>query len=172
MTTTDSILAQHTKWRDALVFHLRMDDVPGDRIGDILLEVESHLAESGETPEDAFGDPKAYAQSRVTDADKEPDGLGIFIIIALSFFGSMSYVSGAMGAGRESTSVYGINPWMLLVIGAALLLITALRLPDDLMRHPRTGKPMLGDLPHAGRLAAALVAAIGVVFFFIGRLLA
>lgn len=169
---TDSPLAQHPKWRDTLIFQLRMDDVPGDRIGDILLEVESHLAESGELPQEAFGDPKAYATSRVTDADRAPDTMGILIIIALSFFGSMLYVMGAMGAGRESESVLGLNPWILLAVGAALLVLTALRLPDDLVRHPQTGKPMLGDVPHAGKVAAALVAAIGAAFFFIGRLLA
>jgi hypothetical protein len=40
-----------------------MLDVPGRSIGDALVEVGSHCAESGESAQDAFGDPVAYARS-------------------------------------------------------------------------------------------------------------
>lgn len=51
------------EWRDAFVLRARMRDVPGERIGEALAEVEAHCAESGETPDEAFGDPVAYAQT-------------------------------------------------------------------------------------------------------------
>lgn len=50
-------------WRQALLMELRMRDIPGVRIGEILAEVDSHCADSGEDPRDAFGDPLAYARS-------------------------------------------------------------------------------------------------------------
>ena len=169
---TDSPLARHTKWRDTLIYHLRMDDVPGDRIGDILLEVDSHLAESGETPQEAFGNPKAYASSRVTPADQKPDSdANTWIIAALSFFGSMLYASGALGAGRGSEAVFGFNPWILVVAGAVLLVLTALRLPDDLVRHPATGQPLIGGKTIPRPAVIGFFAVGGIVFFLIGRLL-
>ena len=36
--------------------------MPGERIGDALATVESHVADSGETALGAFGDPRAYAR--------------------------------------------------------------------------------------------------------------
>jgi hypothetical protein len=50
-------------WADAFVLELRLADVPGRLIGDALAEVASHCADSGETPDDAFGDPVRYARS-------------------------------------------------------------------------------------------------------------
>jgi hypothetical protein len=50
-------------WRDDLVTELRMRGLPGRRIGEALAEVDAHCADSGQTPDDAFGDPAAYAES-------------------------------------------------------------------------------------------------------------
>jgi hypothetical protein len=44
-----------------LVLALRMRDVPGERIGQVIAEVEAHVAESRETPVDAFGSAEEYA---------------------------------------------------------------------------------------------------------------
>jgi hypothetical protein len=44
-----------------LVVALRARDVPGPRIGEVIAEVEDHLAESGEAADDAFGTPEEYA---------------------------------------------------------------------------------------------------------------
>jgi hypothetical protein len=51
------------EWRESFVLRARLRGVPGARIGEALAEVEAHCAESGETPDQAFGDPVAYAQS-------------------------------------------------------------------------------------------------------------
>ncbi|WNB86262.1 hypothetical protein [Cellulomonas sp. ATA003] len=51
------------RWAEDFILELRMLDVPGRAIGDALVEVGSHCAESGETAQDAFGDPVAYARS-------------------------------------------------------------------------------------------------------------
>jgi hypothetical protein len=49
-------------WRDAFIIELRLLGVPGGRIGDALVTAESHVLESAETAEVAFGDPRAYAR--------------------------------------------------------------------------------------------------------------
>ena len=54
-------------WCDDLLLRLRMRDVPGARIGEVLAEVQSHVAETGEHPREAFGAPKEYAD-QVADA--------------------------------------------------------------------------------------------------------
>ena len=54
-----------------LVLALRMLDVPGDRIGQVVAEVEAHVAESHEAPAEAFGSAEDYA-GRVAAALDRP----------------------------------------------------------------------------------------------------
>lgn len=56
-------------WRDELITELRLLDVPGERIGDALMTVETHVRESGESAEEAFGEARAYAREL---AGREP----------------------------------------------------------------------------------------------------
>lgn len=49
-------------WRDTFIVELRLRSVPGQVIGDALMTVETHVAESGEEAHDAFGDAKTYAR--------------------------------------------------------------------------------------------------------------
>ncbi len=51
------------EWRDSFLLELRMRKVPGARIGEALAEIETHCADSGQSPGEAFGDPVAYAQA-------------------------------------------------------------------------------------------------------------
>lgn len=44
-----------------MVFALRMRDVPGPRIAEAVAEMQSHVGETGEDPQDAFGPAAAYA---------------------------------------------------------------------------------------------------------------
>lgn len=46
---------------DNLLLQLRLRDVPGDRIGQILAEVQTYVADTGLDPVHAFGKPGAYA---------------------------------------------------------------------------------------------------------------
>jgi hypothetical protein len=51
-------LKDYTK---ALTVQLRLRDVPGSEIGQIVAEVESHVRETGEDPVEAFGQPGSYS---------------------------------------------------------------------------------------------------------------
>jgi hypothetical protein len=55
MTTLDR------KYRDELLLALRLRDISGARVGEVLAEVEAYVAETGEAPATAFGTPKEYA---------------------------------------------------------------------------------------------------------------
>lgn len=68
--TTQGDAAQ--TYRDELILALRLRDVPALRIGDALAEVDSHTADTGEDPRDAFGPPAAYADALVAAFDGRP----------------------------------------------------------------------------------------------------
>ncbi|WP_247089959.1 hypothetical protein [Ornithinimicrobium sp. F0845] len=59
-------------WRERFVVEQRLADRTGAQIGDALATVDAHCAESGETAQEAFGDPAAYSRSLIGDAADEP----------------------------------------------------------------------------------------------------
>ena len=75
MTNPPSAAAPHRaveRWCEDLLLALRLRDVPGERIGAVLAEVRSHLADSGEDPVEAFGDPVAHAEALTAGAPGRP----------------------------------------------------------------------------------------------------
>ena len=54
-------------WAEEFVLEQRLLGVPGPRIGDALVTVESHVAESGESAQESFGDPRTYARTLAED---------------------------------------------------------------------------------------------------------
>ncbi|KAA5833635.1 hypothetical protein F1721_15315 [Saccharopolyspora hirsuta] len=49
------------KYRDELLLALRLHEISGERVGEVLAEVEAHVRETGEDPVEAFGSPREYA---------------------------------------------------------------------------------------------------------------
>lgn len=49
-------------WLEDFVVELRLLGVPGDAIGDALVTAQTHVQESGETAQEAFGDARSYAR--------------------------------------------------------------------------------------------------------------
>ena len=49
-------------YRNDLLLALRLRDVPGPRIAEVLAEVESHVGDTAEDPRETFGEPKEYAE--------------------------------------------------------------------------------------------------------------
>ncbi|MGA9745989.1 MAG: hypothetical protein WBQ50_00890, partial [Nocardioides sp.] len=56
MMTTDV-----ENYRTQLLLALRLRDLPGPRIAEILAEVDSYAADSGQDPREEFGAPSEYA---------------------------------------------------------------------------------------------------------------
>jgi hypothetical protein len=64
-------IAADKKYREDLLLALRLHDISGVRVGDVLAEVEAHVAETGEDPTAAFGTPKEYAAKVAAQLDAE-----------------------------------------------------------------------------------------------------
>ncbi|MQA33496.1 hypothetical protein [Modestobacter roseus] len=164
-------------WRDDLLMRLRMRDVPGARIGEVLAEVQSHVAETGEHPQEAFGPPKEYAD-RVADAIGAPPSQGwrdavrgvswrdwaTTVVIGVSSF-LLADSLWALGAG--GTSVLGLPAWLVFLLAATALGASVTRIVRSFradvsgarVTDPRTGADMV-PLP---RWAVAVLVGIPLV---------
>ncbi|MBF0671767.1 MAG: hypothetical protein IR160_04190 [Salinibacterium sp.] len=85
-------------WVEDFVLELRLLDVPGTHIGDALALVESHVAESGESAQDAFGDAREYAKESARG--QVPDALDFSWILG-SVFGLIGML----------LTIFGVQAW-------------------------------------------------------------
>lgn len=63
-------MALDEKYRDDLVSALQTHEISGQRVGEVLAEVESHVRETGEDPVEAFGPPRTYAAQVAAQLDR------------------------------------------------------------------------------------------------------
>lgn len=149
MTTTTE-----GRYREELLVALRVRDVPGDRIGDVLAEVEAHTAETGEDPRDAFGPPKEYARTVATamgyrhgvwHLDRRTVVVSLLIAV-LSGMTTALLIGGVLGlAGDPDASRWGTSPLANTLLGAVLAAVTIAVLTlgtwhrTTPVRDPRTG---------------------------------
>lgn len=122
----DERLAPHLEaaWRDEFVFELRMLDVPGDVIGDALVTADTHVAESGETAQEAFGDPTVYAQEIAGSTSRRVDPR----LSVRSVVGVVAGVAGTLGAIASTLAWLDGTPVRLsvgMLSGLALALVVA-----------------------------------------------
>lgn len=118
------------EWREAFVAELRLRDVAGPHIGEALAEVDAHCADSGQAPDEAFGDPIRYARTRAASAAPEtrqrrwarllPATLSAFATVA----GVHCLVSGVEGLARGTPGALTIG--QLVSIGLASLLAVSI----------------------------------------------
>lgn len=144
--TTPDVLEQWPTWRNSLIVHLTRQGYTGDQVGDVLKEIQSYVDESGETPEQAFGDPKTYARQRTVAPKghrigwREPRTLiqfaGIFVAGSLMVGGSILIMLGR-------TFPFDIPPTSGIVAGSIMLIIISLAGPRGGIRDPQTGKSMM-----------------------------
>lgn len=79
-------------WIDDFTLALRLRAVRGDAIGDAVAVVREHLADSGETATEAFGDPRSYAAqlelptvARLRAGDPSIMGMAVSLLALLVF---------------------------------------------------------------------------------------
>ncbi|PKW12682.1 hypothetical protein A8926_0158 [Saccharopolyspora spinosa] len=86
--------AGHKKHRDELLIALRMHEISGERVGEVLAEVEAHVTETGEDPVEAFGRPREYAAQVAEQLDRNTgkrSGMAVMAsatVTAVTMFGS------------------------------------------------------------------------------------
>ena len=129
-------------YRRELVQALRLRDVAPERIGEIVAEVESHVADTGEDPREAFGPAREYAagfQQPVSPGAR----VSFWVLIALSAVCGWLISRGVFGLVRDEP-LYGLPAGAVLAIG---WLLWALPVQAQVRRNapvpdPRTGRPM------------------------------
>jgi hypothetical protein len=155
-------MSDRTGYLDDLILELRMLDVPGARIGQIVAEAENHLAESGEAPEVAFGSARSYARELWAREDRPlPNAVDtrnpfamlvsgmtastwavMLVSFVLTALGASALLNGVLAAVFGSSTLLGLPAWVLIVGGALMLaayFLGARRLADPIV-DPRTGQ--------------------------------
>lgn len=167
-------------YSNRLLLALREREVPGPRIAEALAEVQSHVAETGEDPQEAFGDPDAYAGElaaaltaggavlgerwAITWGRASAYGIGGFLAAGLSLQGVLGLAlgeSGALGFPALLSLLLGVAA---LAVGTRHLVRTAARDADRVL-DPRTGTDMAPPFP---RWAWAVMAAPAVLAVVLG----
>lgn len=125
--------ADHKKWLDGLVLELRLNDVSGKSIGDTLASVEEFLADSGQSPQEAFGTPRHYAsqlaaaratsEGEKTGADKSRAGVAVSTTSLVAFLILSAAITPWLGGGQLL-----LGHWQLVVLAALAALVLALPL--------------------------------------------
>ncbi|MFN3865373.1 MAG: hypothetical protein ACK4MD_01510 [Demequina sp.] len=120
-------------WVERFVLEQRLLGVPGRRIGDSLALVESHVAESGESAETAFGDPQVYAKKDAPEqaglsSDRVDPRWSLGIVLGLAGM-LVSTFSAQAGFAGQSTLTLTVGHLVVLAIvsGAMALLFFAPR---------------------------------------------
>lgn len=143
-----------------LLFALRMRDVPGPRIAEVLAEVDSHVRETGEDPREAFGPPKLYADE-VSAALGVPGKPWWRVVLSWSTAfagfagatGAWFFLDGVTAASAHERGALGLPAVASIVLGAALLLacvaevVWLARRPVTRVLDPRSGADMTPPLP-------------------------
>jgi hypothetical protein len=111
------------KYREELHTALRMYDIAGTRVGDVLAEVEAHVVETGEDPVEAFGTPREYAAQVAAQLDPstgKPSTLqnlaGGLTTGALTFLGFRFLVGGVRPGDGVTVTVADVVGWALFMV--------------------------------------------------------
>lgn len=186
MTTQGDSLG---RYNERLMFALRMREVPGERIGEVLAEVEAHVAESGEDPASSFGRPQDYAAEVAAAAGASrspwrlaPVTVAICLVIAAGAWAAVYLLTGAAfgwGSGRGGGSgTLGLSVGTAAGLGTAAAIAVALGLTrytrhhQDLVVDPRTGARAAAQSGWVVALSIVATLAVVVALAFVGGLLA
>lgn len=130
MTMTDNTLGATLpkKWLDDFTIALRAREVPGTQIGDAIKTVEEYCAESGQTPQEAFGAPGEYAAALQLGTEAADQSLAEQLKAqapgALGLLGlAIPPAIDAIQDGRPLSFTLGTGIFVVILIGFALTLL-------------------------------------------------
>ncbi|MGY1702219.1 HAAS signaling domain-containing protein [Geodermatophilus sp. SYSU D00766] len=140
-------------YRRDLVAALRAGNVPPERIGEIVAEVESHVADTGEDPREAFGPAREYAAGFAVPPSTR-SRVSLWALVALGAGCGWLIAEGVFGVFRNEP-VLGLPEGWALAAGW-LLWIPAVAVQARRhapVRDPRTGRSLT---PGRGRVVLAM----------------
>lgn len=112
---------------------LELRDVPAAAASQIVREIQSHIAGSGQDPTAVFGSPGEYADNFAPNRTARLWTL-IIASVVLATGGGYVLISGVFGLQSTAHELWGLPPWTRIVIGAlgiasfiALVLIAGAR---------------------------------------------
>lgn len=136
-----------------LLLAMRLRDVPGRQIADALAQVDSHCAETGEDPRDAFGPPGEYADRLLAAAGVARRSWfhvtwqdGAIAVSALG--GGLLLADGVFAVAAGAPSTIGVHGLVSVALGLVLWgalgawLVRTVRRGDDRVLDPRSGVDM------------------------------
>ncbi len=132
------------RYLNELTYALQLQKLSGARIGEILAEVEVHVAQSGESARNAFGDPQDYArQFALAPADNAGRAYGgnryrggAWSGIVTAAIGGWLLASGTI-AGMTGETEIGLPGWWAAALGAAIMIGTFALVPINAIIDPR-----------------------------------
>lgn len=155
-------------WAETLLLELRLRGVDGARIGEVLAEVDSHCAESGQTAHEAFGPADAYAVSLALPGAAGSDiraalaSVGGGLAQSVGMLGLLWAYDAWLGGDRLDVTVGQLA----LVAGLAATLAAVASHTDAVLRatfrHPV--RVWLLTMVHVGLTVALLLLLDGVAF--------
>ena len=152
-------------YRRELLTALKRRNVDPERIGQVLAEVESHLADSGEDPVQAFGPATTYARQfppRDADLDGATRRRRDAIQALAGALVGLASAAGLFAVVRGDDRALGLPSWVTLAIGGlgAVALVGVIGRRTGRVVDPRTGEV---DDPLAPWFAPVLLGAYVVV---------
>ncbi len=158
-------------YRQELIVALRLKDVPGDRIGEIVAEVESHVADTGEHPSEAFGAPRDYAATLTSEHRPGPRWWTALTVV-WSFVAGWMVAQGLLAVLLDDQYL-GRSGWLWIALGLVIGVPGALsvRRRSTRVADPRTGDDMVSGKPWAvavlvGTPVAIVLVAVGAIGLF------
>ncbi|WP_435199728.1 HAAS signaling domain-containing protein [Janibacter sp. GS2] len=132
-----------SEYRQSLIAILRLKEVPGERIGQIVAEVESHVAETGEDPVEAFGPPRAYA-AQLSDEQRPSPWWHTAVTALAAGVAGWLIAQGALGLllGEHQLGQSGLL-WLAIGVLIAIPVAINVHRGSTPVRDPRTGVDMV-----------------------------
>jgi hypothetical protein len=155
-------LAPHVDpaWSEELLLELRLQGVSGARIGAVLAEVDSHVAESGEPAAEAFGHPVAYARSLKLPPDENQSPAAIAGDVAAAAPQALAFPPAVLGlAALDSDQPLGITVGMVVVVLVVVAGLVVLARSGEAVLRLAVRRPVLAVLAVIG-LTALMVGAL------------
>jgi len=126
-------------WRDNFVIALILRNISGGQIGDALAQVDAHCTDSGEEPEEAFGDPVVYAtrvaeQVRPVDLALSMSPLRAGMLALAVLFAVPTLLSGVSGLARGGPAELSIGSLVGAGVGTWIASMVGLQVPNSRLK--------------------------------------